>query len=321
MTDGQNLPGPDGGPPPSGTAEILGIDPTHYERAKRLADFARDTGAQIERRIVETLYWAGQALAGADIEKWQAQNQDQRIGIAFQLAYRNLAATLSQVTAETLIDTCDEEGRRFYTSDKISEARIWSRKLWIITLSVVLLVLFVENFDAFLLGFYPLDSVEDDSIPWSYASRMILLNILPFAYGALGACTYLLRACHGFIGGRTFDRARIPEYFSRMILGLIAGGSILFFAETIIEDGQTINLESKALAFLAGYNIDFLFSAMDRVVQAVLPKIGIEGIRRRRPADTTTVSVEELTRQMAQAEDPAVREFLQDLIRRVTPEK
>ena len=55
MTDDQNVPGSDGGPPPSGTAEILGIDPTHYESAKRLADFARDTGAQVERRIVETL--------------------------------------------------------------------------------------------------------------------------------------------------------------------------------------------------------------------------------------------------------------------------
>lgn len=321
MTDDHNVPAPSDGPPPGRTAEILGIDPTHYQRANRLADFARDTGAQVERRIVDTLYWAGQALAGADIEKWQAENQDQRIGIAFQLAYRNLAAALSPVTAETLIDTCDEEGRRFCTSDKISEARIWSRKLWLITLGFVLFVLFVENFDEFLLGFYPQDSVEDDSIPWSYASRMILLNLLPFAYGGLGACTYLLRACHGYIGGRTFDRGRIPEYFSRMILGLIAGGSILFFAETIIEDGQTINLESKALAFLAGYNIDFLFSAMDRIVQAVLPKIGIEGIRRRGPANTTPVSVEELTRQMTQAENPAVREFLQDLIHKLTSGK
>lgn len=301
--------------------------PTHglvaddVEDSSRLLSYALEAGAKVDRRISETLYWAGQALNGRSIAPWQKNNPDQPIGVGFQSAYRDLSALLSPVTARTLKDTSDEFGRVFLSRGKVSEARIWSRKLWLITAGVILFIVGTENYDAFLLDFYPADELEGEGVPLRYAVRSIALNIMPFAYGCLGACAYLLRSCHGFIAARSFDRKRIPEYLSRLVLGVIAGGTILFFAESIIQDGQVINLESKALAFLAGYNIDFLFSAMERVAEAILPKVGIESVRRRARPQPAPVSVEELTRQLGAAKDPKVREVLEDLINRYAPDR
>ena len=43
---------------------------------------------------------------------------------------------------------------------------------------------------------------------------------------------------------------------------------------------RCIQLSSAALGFLAGYNTDFLFSTIERVMAALLPKVGIDSVQR-----------------------------------------
>jgi hypothetical protein len=100
--------------------------------------------------------------------------------------------------------------------------------------------------------------------------QTILQGIAPYVFGALGACVFLLRALHQYIYERTFDRRHQPEYYNRILLGMISGGilSLLLNGDT----GPVANVSKLGLAFVAGYNTDLLFSAIERITSAILPK-------------------------------------------------
>lgn len=113
----------------------------------------------------------------------------------------------------------------------------------------------------------------------------LMEGLLPFSYGGLGACVFLLRSAHSNIHARTFDVRRKPEYFNRILLGTVAGGTItLFVNQVTTEEGETIQLSAAALGFLAGYSTDFLFQTIERVINAILPKVGIETVQTARPS-------------------------------------
>jgi hypothetical protein len=95
--------------------------------------------------------------------------------------------------------------------------------------------------------------------------------LAPFAYGAMGACVFLLRSLHKHIWGRTFDRRRKPEYYSRVMLGAISGGAIVLLLTSDVGSGA-VKLGYNALGFLAGYNTDLLFSTIERIMNAIFPK-------------------------------------------------
>ena len=127
---------------------------------------------------------------------------------------------------------------------------------------------------------------------------MLLEITIPFTYGGIGACAFLLRSCHQYIIKRQFSTAYIPEYYNRILLGMISGGSVTMFASELTTDkGTAIHLSSAALGFLAGYNTDFLFSAIERIIQAILPKVGLESVQKAGSRSTTSVSysVEDLS--------------------------
>ena len=93
----------------------------------------------------------------------------------------------------------------------------------------------------------------------------VLLLLLPFIYGLVGALTYLLRSAQSYIADRSFDLYRRPEYYNGMVLGFLAGGIVKLFGS---KDPST----SDALSFLVGYNTDYLFQLIERVAQAIFPK-------------------------------------------------
>lgn len=154
---------------------------------------------------------------------------------------------------------------------------------------------------------------------WWIQYGMVLKSLIPFAYGGLGAAAYLLRCAHEHIYDRTFDPNRTPEYINRLLLGMISGGAIqLFVAQLAGEGGTTVHLGADALGFIAGYNCDFLFSAIQRVSAAVLPKVGIDSTRRADAPRITGLSVNELLEQLNKATDPDVRQTIQGLITKIT---
>jgi hypothetical protein len=211
--------------------------------------------------------------------------------VAFELAYYELAAALSPVTAETLRNTEGTSnepekiagaGARpprprlevlFQVLFGFSPAQRFSRVLWLVALGFGVFVVVSE-------WWLQIMAYEADANRYR-VPRTLLELLAPWAYGGLGSCVYLLRSAHTYIYQRTFDLRRKPEYFNRILLGTICGGAIILFVNQIVGDeGTVIRLSSAALGFLAGYSTDFLFNTVERIIAALLPKVGLETVKR-----------------------------------------
>jgi hypothetical protein len=194
--------------------------------------------------------------------------------VEFELAYYKLSTLMSPITAESLNDTESDLGDTStdpfsweHWRQKIlggSPANRFTRTIWIAAICFALLVVGADCFLAF--------SVKNGNLADNWWSKLVQILIL-YAYGGLGACAYLLRSAHTFIYKRTFDVRRQPEYYNRILLGAIAGGSItLFVNQTTGDEGATVQLSSAALSFIAGYSTDFLFSKVENIINVLLPK-------------------------------------------------
>lgn len=265
-------------------------DPT-IGRGDRLKAQARDAGQLLDYAIQTGFKTAdGRVLSDDTIATIQSAaakvEQNETItaadAVKFELAYYDLARLMSPVTAETLRDT--EGSGQFFGA---SPAQRFTWVLWFWTLAFGIFIICGE----WALQYMAV--AADDSV---YRGRRVLLELLVRpAYGGLGACVYLLRSAHTFIYQRTFDVHRKPEYLNRILLGTIAGGAIILFVNQLVgEEGAVIQLSSAALGFLAGYSTDFLFNTVERVIAAILPKVGIESMRRADAHATVTLDFKDV---------------------------
>ena len=193
---------------------------------------------------------------------------------------------MSPVTAETLRDTRDTArppgnyAHLYYrVRDFIwgySPAQRFTRELWFLAFFFVVAIIALE----WAVNYLGLKKDAAAVASW----RFLWQSLVPWAYGALGACAFLLRSAHYFIHQRTFDRRRTPEYFNRILLGAISGGGIILFTEylTSADDGSVAHLGAAALGFVAGYSGDLLFNLVERVVTAIFPKSRPRRSNRRR---------------------------------------
>jgi hypothetical protein len=234
----------------------------------------------------------------------------------FEMAYYNLASALAPVTAETLRNTQTKPYRERTWCEHIigsSPALAFTRLLLCITLL----------FAGFVIcsAWYQGYKAEDTGDLKSYAVWRIFFELMtPWVYGGLGACVYLLRSAHTYIYQRSFDVRRKPEYTNRVLLGAVAGGAIMLFASQVSDDdGNVVKLSSAALGFLAGYNTDFLFSAIERVSQAILPKIGLDSVQQGGGSGgTQPININDLAARMDAAKTPADKQFYQSMLTRLT---
>lgn len=211
-----------------------------------------------------------------------------------EIAYQELVKLARPVTATSLKATSRAHGRKFALSRAVlSEAEIWSRKLWLFTVLLIVCAIFGEIFQEFKNQYLPPDDSEAGPSLWLYLLSSFVTHLTPFTYGGIGACAYLLRSAHQYIYRREFDPARIPEYYNRILLGFVAGGSVvLFIAQIEIDDGTTLRLGAPALGFLAGYNTEFLFRAIERIVEAILPRVDLTSVRRASQSSRTSISID-----------------------------
>lgn len=104
---------------------------------------------------------------------------------------------------------------------------------------------------------------------------LAILNqyILPLLYGLLGSLAYILRTLTTEIRQVTYTRGSNVRYRLRWPLGMLAGVTIGWFfdTKTLLESA---NLTPLALAFLAGYSVELLFTGLDRVVGAFTEQQG-----------------------------------------------
>jgi len=256
------------------------------EAARELLEFAVADGRAVSDQLVDKIKQAEGFLLVSILPTPEER-------AVFERTYRDLAQFLVPVTVQTLRATADVHGRKsfpFACLQPRSEAKIWSRKLWAITGVFMLLALCAENLDRILTQFFPVDEGPQGSVLTWQVIDTVLQSLVPFTYGAIGSLAYLLRSCHEHIYKRQFDPNRIPEYYNRMLLGIVSGGAILLFIEQIATGDGAIKISAAALAFLAGYNTDFLFTTLERVTAAILPKGELETGRRASPSPPPSVS-------------------------------
>jgi hypothetical protein len=275
---------PSAGPNPTATPGKITLASPYAEKrlddALALSDYAVSAGLQTP---------AGDPLSFADIGLIQgtaarlgkfdpppSQTQSPKPSltasewIVFEQAYYRLAVATSPVTAETLAATKGTmPGARSNLRDLIfgySPALRFTRAFAFFTIALAAFVLVAECL-VYVWG------LEGDANIYVW-QKNILESVLPWAYGALGSCAYLLRSAHYFIYQRSFDLRRKPEYFNRVLLGAISGGAIILFVNYLVDDGggTVLHLSSAALGFVAGYSTDFLFNTIERVVAAIFPK-------------------------------------------------
>ncbi|MEQ8603303.1 MAG: hypothetical protein RIB45_08280 [Marivibrio sp.] len=226
----------------------------------------------------------------------------------YQAAQLQLGRIMAPVTAEILRDSlpADEGG----TGDGYR----WSKMLWAITAIFLLCVLAAQMYRT-MTGLDGRIAGGDAKTIWD----ALVVHVSPFVYGGLGACVHLLRTCHKHLAARTFSRLRKQEYLSRILLGVIAGGAVLLMAENVYDDGARVNLLSAALAFLAGFNVDFLYQALDRVANAVLPKVGLDSVQERPALRGGAIDPQALLEFIETAKTPEAKAAAQKLLDALAP--
>lgn len=92
--------------------------------------------------------------------------------------------------------------------------------------------------------------------------------VLPLLYGWLGAMAYVLRTLGQQARARLYSVENQTDFNLRVWLGIVAGLAIGWFSRGDTEDTAVGSISALALAFVAGYSVDLLFTAMDRIVGA-----------------------------------------------------
>lgn len=183
--------------------------------------------------------------------------------------YDQLSRIVGKVTPESLRAT-DNLGDGYWRTK--SGRHIV--KLWSITF-LLGLAIFLYSMLEYRVSYFDLNAKEtitEGKLFWvrlqHYANFFV-----PFIYGALGACAYLLRIVETLLKAREFDPRRIPQHWNRLALGTLSGGMIVMLVNEVPgAETSTVQISVGALGFIAGYSIDFLFQTLDRLINAVLPK-------------------------------------------------
>ncbi len=297
-----------GGPimPPS--QEILESHRREAREALNLLRYSIRSGLNVSDPTIDKLKQYANRILG----KPEATIND---CIEFEKAYRDLLEVTRPVTYETL-SACEPE----YSTVPLrySIAFKMSVRLWICTIAFALFIIITQARELLLDTYSPLGEESSGAIIAQHKVLLVLKLILPFMYGALGALVYLLRRCHSLTHERTFDPLRRSEYMNRALLGAISGGVILLFLDPdSLELGESTRLTGVSLAFLTGYNCDFLFSTLERIAAAILPKVATEGKSTTSTASSSVTAkfdVDKLLDMYKASTDDNEKKFLQDLI-------
>lgn len=260
------------------------------EDVRILAQYARENGLAIE-----TVEAAQQLL----------NDGDHGVDVA-QLTkhYETLSRAAGKVTPDSLRATqCINEG---YWKSAAGKHLL---KLWFLTLLAGVFIL-CHNLLNYRIPLMGIESGDPDAVNhlW-YDLQHVTHYLLPFSYGGLGACAYLLRVTAEKFRSREFKPDRIPEHWNRLVLGTLSGGVIVLFVQL-----EGYALAEGALGFLAGYSIDFLFETLDRVIAAILPKTGVDTVARKMEQQRHALVLKRYQERLAKATDPNEKKLLTEVV-------
>jgi len=105
-------------------------------------------------------------------------------------------------------------------------------------------------------------------VPTALARTNLIVGIcvsyvLPILFGTVGAVAYVIRAISDQITRSTFSPTSPIRHGMRVILGALAGVVVSLFNGITAQ----FNLPQLAIAFLAGYGVEAVFSMFDNLIQ------------------------------------------------------
>jgi DNA repair exonuclease SbcCD ATPase subunit len=92
---------------------------------------------------------------------------------------------------------------------------------------------------------------------------------LPLLYGLLGATAFILRSLARDIKAVTYSRQSDINFLLRLSLGSLAGLVVGWFIFLLPSATFLSSVSPLAIAFLVGYNIEILFSLMDKLIESL----------------------------------------------------
>jgi hypothetical protein len=114
----------------------------------------------------------------------------------------------------------------------------------------------------------------------------IAVYFLPLLYGLLGACAYILRTVSIEIQDVRYSTETHMRYALRLFLGALTGLAVVWF----VKPDAALSVPAAAF-FLAGYSVELVFTAMDRLVAA----FGAEAGRTTKPLSSAESSAKVAT--------------------------
>lgn len=229
--------------------------------------------------------------------------------------FDHVSMLAGNVTANSLRET-DQVNKSYWRSRTGRHLLM----LWLMTIMVGVLI-FLYNMLEYRVSYYDLSPGEtfvDDHLFWVRLQHYSTF-LVPFTYGALGACAFLLRNMADNLRSRQFDVSDIPQHWNRLFLGALSGGLIVMFVNQFPGTGNSsvVQISEGALGFLAGYSIDFLFNTLDRIITAILPNKGSEMDSKSiaRPKDKTHKLVKRYGDRLNNSTDAAEKKVLESVIR------
>jgi hypothetical protein len=110
---------------------------------------------------------------------------------------------------------------------------------------------------------------------WLDLNAAVVEYVLPLLLGLLGAIVFVLREISREIRAKIFLPNHTESYRIRLYLGMIAGLTFAWLFSWIIPAGSESGLGAAsplAIAFMVGYSVEILFSALDRIIGSMTKK-------------------------------------------------
>lgn len=198
------------------------------------------------------------------------------------------------------------------------ETSFASRSLfWLFGLTFILLTLAIMN--EIMSGWVsatdaPYTQFQQEIV---FFQRHVLQHLIPFIWGGLGACMYLLMRLYNIATHRAFDRARLHGWALRVLLASVLAAVTLYLINPAALSSNGIPLEAKSVAFLVGLGVKVVYGAFEKLVDTLVEKFNLDSVRRQQPGDKGQLR-DFLACALADpevAKDPKKRELLLELMR------
>ncbi|HEY3486504.1 MAG TPA: hypothetical protein VGL10_00425 [Gammaproteobacteria bacterium] len=220
----------------------------------------------------------------------------------------------SRLTKQTKIEDYPINGRTLIETSFASRSLFWLFGLTFIFLGLAVLneVLtgWVDQTDP------PFTQVQQDIL---FFQKHVMMHLIPYIWGGLGACMYLLMRLYNIATCRAFDRARLHGWALRVLLASVLAAVTLYVINpaALTEDG--IPLEAKSFAFLIGLGVKIVYGAFEKLVDTLADKFNLNALRRQQDNTQTRDFIACALANPAFADDPKKREVLLELLKTANP--